>query len=131
MKINLQLHVEEFEFIKVAIQQKTKSLIDYMDGSRKIAVGIERMNEEYLQEQASSIAEEEFEKELEGKIEIKYVDNMDDVLGLALTKNPLTAAATKAAKSAKDKPSKAGKEKKPASKKKAPVEKKKPKTKKK
>jgi hypothetical protein len=67
MKINLQLHVEEFEFIKVAIQQKTKSLIDYMDGSRKIAVGIERMNEEYLQEQASSIAEEEFEKEL-GKV---------------------------------------------------------------
>ena len=65
MKINLQLHVEEFEFIKVAIQQKTKSLIDYMDGSRKIAVGIERMNEEYLQEQASSIAEAEFEKELE------------------------------------------------------------------
>jgi len=65
MKINLQLHVEEFEFIKVAIQQKTKSLIDYMDGSRKIAVGLERMNEEYLREQASSIAEEEFEEELE------------------------------------------------------------------
>jgi len=65
MKINLQLHVEEFEFIKVAIQEKTKSLIDYMDGSRKIALGIERMNEEYLKEQASSIDEEEFEKELE------------------------------------------------------------------
>jgi len=64
MKINLQLHVEEFEFIKVAIQEKTKSLIDYMDGSRKIAVGLERMNEEYLREQASSIAEEEFEEEL-------------------------------------------------------------------
>jgi hypothetical protein len=46
-----------------------------MDGSRKIAVGIERMNEEYLQEQASSIAEEEFEKELEkvtGKKKSKF-----------------------------------------------------------
>ena len=67
MKINLQLHVEEFEFIKVAIKEKTKSLIDYMDGSRKIAVGLERMNEEYLQEQASNIDEEEFDKEL-GKV---------------------------------------------------------------
>jgi hypothetical protein len=38
-----------------------------MDGSRKIAVGIERMNEEYLQEQASNIDEEEFDKEL-GKV---------------------------------------------------------------
>ena len=65
MKINLQLHVEEFEFIKMAIQEKTKSLIDYMDGSRKIAVGLERMNEEYLEKQASSITEAEFEEELE------------------------------------------------------------------
>jgi len=64
MKINLQLHVEEFEFIKAAIQEKTKSLVDYMDGTRKIAVSLERMNEEYLQKQASSIDEEEFEEEL-------------------------------------------------------------------
>jgi len=65
MKINLQLHVEEFEFIKMAIQEKTKSLIDYMDGSKKIAVSLERLNEEYLEKQASSITEAEFEKELE------------------------------------------------------------------
>jgi len=65
MKINLQLHVEEFEFIKMAIQEKTKSLIEYMDGSRKIAVSLERLNEEYLEKQASSITEAEFEKELE------------------------------------------------------------------
>ena len=67
MKINLQLHVEEFEFIKMAIQEKTKSLIEYMDGSRKIAVSLERLNEEYLEKQASNIDEEEFDKEL-GKV---------------------------------------------------------------
>ena len=41
MKINLQLPVEEFEFIKVAVQEKAKAIVDYMDASKKIAEGIE------------------------------------------------------------------------------------------
>ena len=65
MKINLQLPVEEFEFIKVAIQEKTKILVDYMDASRRIADSLEKMNADRLWEQASSIAEAEFDKELE------------------------------------------------------------------
>ena len=65
MKINLQLPVEEFEFIKVAVQEKAKAIVDYMDASKKVAESIEKMNADRLWEMASSIDEAEFEKELE------------------------------------------------------------------
>ena len=76
MKINLQLPVEEFEFIKLAIQEKTKALVYYMDASKRIAESLEKMNADRLWEQASSIAEAEFEKELEkvtGKKKSEFV----------------------------------------------------------
>lgn len=75
MKINLQLPVEEFEFIKVAVQEKAKAIVDYMDASKKIAESVEKMHADRLWEMASSIDEAEFEKELEkvtGKKKSKF-----------------------------------------------------------
>jgi len=76
MKINLQLPIEEFEFIKVAVQEKAKSIVNYMDGSKKIAENVEKMNADRLWEMASNIDEAELEKELEkvtGKKKSEFV----------------------------------------------------------
>ena len=65
----------------------------------------------------------EFEQELEGKIEIVFVDSMDEVLKLALVRSPFDSVAAKSKKAATKAKAKAGK--KPAAAKKAITPKKK------
>ena len=62
MKINLAVETAEFNFIKHAIEQQTKQLVQYMDSMLKVAVHLDRTPEN-LDETIERLQRKAFEQD--------------------------------------------------------------------